>query len=98
MMKKSRRSFLKVAGIAAIGLGAAPAMNFAASDSHGTATAVKGKNHEALSAHRWGMVIDTNKLNEEVVEFKTLNPTAENIAVVIWNKLRSKIDKTLSYQ
>ncbi|MFH2061072.1 MAG: twin-arginine translocation signal domain-containing protein, partial [Pseudomonadota bacterium] len=33
MMKKSRRSFLKVAGIAAIGLGAAPAMNFAASDS-----------------------------------------------------------------
>ncbi|MCP4720357.1 MAG: twin-arginine translocation signal domain-containing protein, partial [Desulfobacteraceae bacterium] len=28
MMEKSRRSFLKVAGIAAIGLGAAPAMNF----------------------------------------------------------------------
>ncbi len=68
MMKKSRRSFLKVAGIAAIGLGAAPAMNFAASDSHGTAHAVKSKNHEALSAHRWGMVIDTNKINEEVVE------------------------------
>ena len=68
MMEKSRRSFLKVAGIAAIGLGAAPAMNFAASDSHGTAQAVKGKNHEALTAHRWGMVIDTNKLNDEVVE------------------------------
>jgi [DsrC]-trisulfide reductase subunit O len=68
MMEKSRRSFLKVAGIAAIGLGAAPAMNFAASDSHGTAQAVKSKNHEALSAHRWGMVIDTNKLNEEVVK------------------------------
>ncbi len=68
MMEKSRRSFLKVAGIAAIGLGAAPAMNFAASDSHGTAQAVKGKNHEALTAHRWGMVIDTNKLSEEVVE------------------------------
>jgi molybdopterin-containing oxidoreductase family iron-sulfur binding subunit len=68
MMEKSRRSFLKVAGIAAIGLGAAPAMNFAASDSHGTAQAVKGKNHEALTAHRWGMVIDTNKLNEEVAQ------------------------------
>ncbi len=68
MMEKSRRSFLKVAGIAAIGLGAAPAMNFAASDSHGAAQPVKTKNHEALAAHRWGMVIDTNKLNDEVVE------------------------------
>ena len=67
-MKKSRRSFLKVAGIAAIGLGAAPAMNFAASDSHGTAQAVKSKNEEALTAHRWGMVIDTNKITDEVVE------------------------------
>ncbi|MCP4647052.1 MAG: twin-arginine translocation signal domain-containing protein, partial [bacterium] len=67
-MMKSRRSFLKVAGIAAIGLGAAPAMNFAASDSHGTAQAMKGTNKDMLSAHRWGMVIDTNKLNEEVVE------------------------------
>jgi len=71
MMEKSRRSFLKVAGIAAIGLGAAPAMNFAASDSHGTGTASKAKNHEALSAHRWGMVIDTNKLSEEVIESVT---------------------------
>ncbi len=68
MMKKSRRSFLKVAGIAAIGLGAAPAMNFAASDSHGTVQAVKGKNEAALLAHRWGMVIDTGKLNEQVMK------------------------------
>jgi len=36
---------------------------------------------------------DHKNLNEEVVEFKTLNPTAENIVVVIWNKLHSKIDK-----
>ncbi len=35
---------------------------------------------------------DHKNLNEEVPEFKTLNPTAENISVVIWNKLRSKID------
>ena len=68
MMKKSRRSFLKVAGIAAIGLGASPAINFASSDSHGTAHAVKSKNAEALHAHRWGMVIDTNKITDEVVE------------------------------
>lgn len=38
---------------------------------------------------------DHKNLNEEVIEFKTLNPTAENIAVVIWNILRSKIDKNL---
>jgi len=36
---------------------------------------------------------DHKNLNKEVAEFKTLNPTAENIVVVIWNKLRSKIDK-----
>ena len=35
---------------------------------------------------------DHKNLNEEVPEFKTLNPTAENISVVIWNKLRKKID------
>ncbi|WP_298263168.1 6-carboxytetrahydropterin synthase [uncultured Lutibacter sp.] len=39
--------------------------------------------------------LDHKNLNEEVSEFKTLNPTAENIAVVIYNKLRSKIDTKL---
>ncbi|MCA0932036.1 6-carboxytetrahydropterin synthase [Lutimonas saemankumensis] len=38
---------------------------------------------------------DHKNLNEEVKEFKTLNPTAENISVVIWNKLRSKIEERL---
>jgi 6-pyruvoyltetrahydropterin/6-carboxytetrahydropterin synthase len=38
---------------------------------------------------------DHKNLNEEVTEFKTLNPTAENISVVIWNKLRAKIEKDL---
>jgi len=38
---------------------------------------------------------DHKNLNEEVLEFKTLNPTAENISVVIWNKLRVKIDSKL---
>ena len=36
---------------------------------------------------------DHKNLNIEVPEFKSLNPTAENIAVVIWNKLRPHIDK-----
>jgi 6-pyruvoyltetrahydropterin/6-carboxytetrahydropterin synthase len=31
---------------------------------------------------------DHKNLNIEVEEFKDLNPTAENIAVVIWNRLR----------
>lgn len=38
---------------------------------------------------------DHKNLNIEVAEFKTLNPTAENISVVIWNKLRAKIEKEL---
>lgn len=35
--------------------------------------------------------LDHKNLNLEVHEFKDLNPTAEHIAVVIWNKLRNKI-------
>ncbi len=35
--------------------------------------------------------LDHKNLNLEVPEFKSLNPTAENIAVVIWNKLRPHI-------
>ena len=36
--------------------------------------------------------MDHKNLNEEVEEFKNLNPTVENIAVVIWNRLREKLD------
>ncbi|MGC4102018.1 6-pyruvoyl trahydropterin synthase family protein [Ferruginibacter sp.] len=35
---------------------------------------------------------DHKNLNEDTVEFKDLNPTAENIAVVIYRILREKID------
>lgn len=35
---------------------------------------------------------DHKNLNIEVHEFAHLNPTAENIAVVIWNILRNQID------
>ena len=37
--------------------------------------------------------LDHKNLNVEVPEFKNLNPTAENIAVVIWNKLWPHIVK-----
>ncbi|GAB3530262.1 6-carboxytetrahydropterin synthase [Pontibacter brevis] len=39
-------------------------------------------------------VVDTfdhKNLNLDTAEFRNLNPTAENIAVVIWEKLRAKI-------
>ncbi|MEX2511750.1 MAG: 6-carboxytetrahydropterin synthase [Cyclobacteriaceae bacterium] len=35
---------------------------------------------------------DHKNLNLDTDEFKNLNPTAENIAVVIWNILREKIE------
>ncbi|MEO7313503.1 MAG: 6-carboxytetrahydropterin synthase [Chitinophagaceae bacterium] len=35
---------------------------------------------------------DHKNLNLDTVEFKDLNPTAENIVVVIYNLLRAKID------
>jgi len=38
---------------------------------------------------------DHKNLNLDVEEFKNLNPTAENIVVVIWNKLRKKLEQGL---
>jgi len=36
--------------------------------------------------------LDHKNLNLDVEEFKNINPTAENIAVMIYNELRKKID------
>ena len=38
---------------------------------------------------------DHKNLNLDTLEFKTLNPTAENICVVIWQLLRAKLDLKL---
>ena len=38
---------------------------------------------------------DHTNLNLDVPDFKELNPTAENIAAVIWEKLRKKFDSSL---
>ena len=35
---------------------------------------------------------DHKNLNLDTIEFKNLNPTAENIAIVIWNLLRPKLN------
>ena len=41
---------------------------------------------------------DHKNLNLQVPEFKNMNPTAENISVVIWNKLRPHILKHLDLE
>lgn len=38
---------------------------------------------------------DHKNLNLDTAEFQNLNPTAENIAIVIWNILREKIEPQL---
>ncbi|MEW6363257.1 MAG: 6-carboxytetrahydropterin synthase [Acidobacteriota bacterium] len=39
--------------------------------------------------------MDCRHLNEEVEEFRTLNPTSENLAVVIWNRLDGRLPAKL---
>lgn len=41
---------------------------------------------------------DHKNLNEDVIEFKQLNPTAENIAIVIYKLIRPLISELLSLQ
>ena len=41
---------------------------------------------------------DHKNLNIEVPEFKDLNPTAENIAVVIYNKMKKKLHPDLDLE
>ena len=41
---------------------------------------------------------DHKNLNIEVEEFKTLNPTAENIAVVIYNRLKKNLESELQLE
>lgn len=63
-MEDTRRRFLKIAGIAALGLGAKPVLDVMASSSE-TAKPKIMTGEKALSAKRWGMVIDTRKLQSE---------------------------------
>lgn len=41
---------------------------------------------------------DHKNLNLDTIEFKDLNPSAENIAIVIYNIIREKIDKKFDLQ
>jgi len=69
-MKNSRRNFLKIAGISALGLGAKPVFNaFASSEgtsSEGTSSEGQEKTRQgesAVTGKRWGMVVDTRKVH-----------------------------------
>ena len=39
--------------------------------------------------------LDHKNLNVEIEEFKDVNPTVENISVVIWNRIRAKLAANL---
>lgn len=41
---------------------------------------------------------DHKNLNLDVPEFSDLNPTAENIVVVIWNRIRRRIDAAMDLE
>ena len=61
-MENSRRYFLKLAGISALGLGTKPVLNAFASGGHSEKHEAEiQKNPDALKAKRWAMVIDTRK-------------------------------------
>lgn len=53
------------------------------------------KELKALIAEHVEKPFDHRNLNLDTEEFKELNPTAENIAVVIWNKLRPHLKPSL---
>ncbi|MEE8398340.1 MAG: 4Fe-4S dicluster domain-containing protein [Desulfobacterales bacterium] len=61
-MESRRRSFLKIAGVSALGLGLRPVLDvFASSGAQGDAPQVL-ENEKALSAKQWAMVIDTRHI------------------------------------
>lgn len=71
-MKKSRREFLKIAGLSALGLGAGAALDFGGLTSQARAQQPPEyeQNPNALSATHWGMVIFASKF-ESYEDFKT---------------------------
>jgi len=70
-MENSRRSFLKFAGVSALGLGSLSLIDgltsgdVAASSGQSSEATFK-RSKKALTAKRWGMVIDTRKLDDEI--------------------------------
>jgi len=91
-MGNNRRTFLKAAGISALGIGTAPVFNlFASSKAEGTKLKPEYSNKKsALPAKHWGMVIDTRKFKSK----EDMEPVIEsfmktNRAVVVEEGWRS---------
>ena len=87
-MNNSRRRFLQIAGVSALGLGAKPVLDaFAAGEGEGPGFHV-ARGEDALDAKQWAMVIDTRKLHSTA----DLEPIVEachkvhNVPTAIVNK------------
>lgn len=63
-MEDSRRQFLKLAGVSALGLTAKPVLDAFAVE-HGAAGPAFKKGAKALKAKQWAMVIDTRRLKSD---------------------------------
>jgi molybdopterin-containing oxidoreductase family iron-sulfur binding subunit len=77
-MKNNRRTFIKLAGIAAAGLAVAPKAM-----ASGSAAPVK-TNPEAVHAEHWAMVIDTTKLHteEEIAKLAGICHSIHNVPTI----------------
>lgn len=64
-MESSRRTFLKLAGISALGLGAKPVLDALAVSGGGQGKPMVMQGEDALIAKRWALVIDTRKFESE---------------------------------
>ncbi len=76
MMDSSRRNLLKLAGLSVVGLSAAPVLKTWASGGSETETETQPRllpNPDALTATRWGMVVDTRKISSP----RDLDPLVE---------------------
>jgi molybdopterin-containing oxidoreductase family iron-sulfur binding subunit len=63
MMGSSRRSFIKITGLSALGLSSLPIFKaLASSGGDGKPAAEMLANEKAITAKRWGMVVDTRKI------------------------------------
>ena len=87
-MKNSRRRFLQIAGVSALGLGAKPVLNaFAAGGGAGPGYHM-AKGEDALAAKQWAMVIDTRKFHssEDLEPIVDACNKIHNIPTAIDNK------------
>jgi Fe-S-cluster-containing dehydrogenase component len=64
-MENSRRTFLKIAGISALGLTTKPVLDAYASGGGKAPDALAKRGDKALTANHWGMVVDTRKFTSQ---------------------------------